>query len=332
MAAAVSLLVRLTTTPPDGADALRVTVPATGWPPRMLDSASPTASNDADGWSVTFFVFETPLQVAVIVAVPPAGRLVPVTVKVAVAWPTAIRLLAGTVATFVLFDERVTVAPEGPAGPVRVRVPVATPPPGIVDGETARVVSTGFETVSDAVFATPPAVAVSVTVAFASTPSVVTAAVAVFTPARTVTVAGRVAAWVLELVKATAVPPAGAFPASVTVRVAPVPPFTLVGETLAALITGAFTVSVAVLVTVPRTAVMTALALAGWGVVVTENVFVFVPEATVTEVGTVAAPVLPLESVTTFPPAGAFALSVTVPVDAVPPVTLVGLSETDERF
>lgn len=89
----------------------------------------------------------------------------------------------------------------------------------------------------------------------------------------------------------TPVPPAGAFPVRVTVRVAPVPPFTLVGETLAALMAGAFTVSVTVLVTVPRTAVITALALAGWGVVVTENVFVFVPEATVTEVGTVAAPV-----------------------------------------
>jgi hypothetical protein len=67
-------------------------------------------------------------------------------------------------------------------------------------------------------------------------------------------------------------------------------------------------------------------------VVETVNVFVFDPEATVTEVGTVAAPVFPLESVTTFPPVGAFALSVTVPVEAVPPVTLVGLSEIDERF
>lgn len=64
------------------------------------------------------------------------------------------------------------------------------------------------------------------------------------------------------------------------------------------------------------------------------NVFVFVPEATVTEAGTVAAPVLPLERVTIFPPVGAFALSVTVPVGAgvTPPVTLVGLSETEERF
>jgi hypothetical protein len=193
-ATAVSLLVRLTTTPPDGAAALRVTVPATGWPPRMFDSARPTACNDADGWSVRFAVFETPLQVAVIVVVPPAGRLAPVTVNVPVVWPAAISLLDGAVATPVLLDVSVTVAPEGPAGPVRVRLPVVVPPPGIVDGEIAMVVSAGFDTVRDAVFATPPAVAVSVTVAFASTPSVVTAAVAVFTPARTVTVEGSVAA------------------------------------------------------------------------------------------------------------------------------------------
>ena len=62
------------------------------------------------------------------------------------------------------------------------------------------------------------------------------------------------------------------------------------------------------------------------------KVFVVVPEATVTEAGTVATPVLPLERVTTFPPVGAFALSVTVPVEVVPPVTLVGLSVTVERF
>ena len=62
------------------------------------------------------------------------------------------------------------------------------------------------------------------------------------------------------------------------------------------------------------------------------NVFVFVPAATVTDDGTVAAAVFPLESVTTFPPVGAFALRVTVPVELVPPVTLVGLSDTAERF
>ena len=55
------------------------------------------------------------------------------------------------------------------------------------------------------------------------------------------------------------------------------------------------------------------------------------PVATVTLEGTVAAVVLLLESVTVAPPAGAGPLSVTVPVEEFPPVTLVGFSESDER-
>jgi hypothetical protein len=60
---------------------------------------------------------------------------------------------------------------------------------------------------------------------------------------------------------------------------------------------------------------------------VTVNVAVVAPAATVTVAGTVAAPVL-LDSVTVIPPAGAALVSVTVPVDEAPPVTLAGLSAT----
>src|SRR5881394_4090627 len=57
------------------------------------------------------------------------------------------------------------------------------------------------------------------------------------------------------------------------------------------------------------------------------NVAVVAPAATVTEVGTVAAGVLLLVNATTAPPAGAAALSVTVPVlFARPPVTVAGFS------
>ena len=63
---------------------------------------------------------------------------------------------------------------------------------------------------------------------------------------------------------------------------------------------------------------------------VTENVVivkvaVVAPASTVTFAGTVATEVRLLESVTTAPAAGAGPLSVTVPVDGVPPFTLAGL-------
>src|SRR5437773_108259 len=65
--------------------------------------------------------------------------------------------------------------------------------------------------------------------------------------------------------------------------------------------------------------------------VVIVNVALVAPAATVTLEGTVAAAVLLLESATVAPPAGAAPLNVTVPVeDCVQPITLVGLSVSDE--
>jgi len=65
--------------------------------------------------------------------------------------------------------------------------------------------------------------------------------------------------------------------------------------------------------------------------VLTVNVALVAPATTVTLEGTLPAAVLLLESVTSAPPDGAGPLSVTVPVeDCVPPMTLVGLSVSDE--
>src|SRR6266480_1379508 len=65
--------------------------------------------------------------------------------------------------------------------------------------------------------------------------------------------------------------------------------------------------------------------------VLTVKVALVAPAATVTLEGTVAAAVLLLESATCAPPAGAAPLNVNVPVeDCVPPITLVGLSVSDE--
>ncbi len=66
--------------------------------------------------------------------------------------------------------------------------------------------------------------------------------------------------------------------------------------------------------------------------VLTVNVALVAPAVTVTLEGALAAPLL-LESITCAPPVSAGPLSVTVPVeDCTPPVTLVGLSVSEERF
>jgi hypothetical protein len=65
--------------------------------------------------------------------------------------------------------------------------------------------------------------------------------------------------------------------------------------------------------------------------VLTVNVALVAPAATVTLNGTIAAAVLLVESATVAPPAGAGPLNVTVPVEGVPPMTLVGFSVSDER-
>jgi len=63
--------------------------------------------------------------------------------------------------------------------------------------------------------------------------------------------------------------------------------------------------------------------------VLTVNVALLAPAATVTLAGTLAAP-LSLVSSTCAPPVGAGPLSITVPIEEDPPLTLVGLSATDE--
>ena len=70
---------------------------------------------------------------------------------------------------------------------------------------------------------------------------------------------------------------------------------------------------------------------AAMALVLTVNDALVAPAATVTLAGTLAAVVLLLESATCAPPVGAGPLSVTVPVEEFPPVTLVGFNESEER-
>jgi hypothetical protein len=167
-------------------------------------------------------------------------------------------------------------------------------------------------------------------VLLAVTEVVVTVNVALVAPAATVTLAGTVATEVLLLVSVTAAPPAGAAPFKVTVPVDEVPPVTLVGLSVTLEGMGALTARFADFVVPLNTAEILTVAFAATGVVVIVNVALVVPAATVTLAGTVAAAVLLLVSVTAAPPAGAAPFKVTVTVEEVPPVTLVGLSVTLE--
>ena len=65
------------------------------------------------------------------------------------------------------------------------------------------------------------------------------------------------------------------------------------------------------------------------GFVVIVNVALLAPAATVTLDGTVAANVLSLLSDTSAPPTGAGPLSVTVPVEGLPPTTLDGFTPSE---
>ena len=169
--------------------------------------------------------------------------------------------------------------------------------------------------------------AVSVTVTGDATAEVDTANDALVAPAATVTLAGTDAA-ALPLVSVTGAPPLGAGALSVTVPVAPAPPTRLVGETASADRAGAtgvggLTVSVALRETPPDEAVTTASVWLVTAVVAAVNVRLVEPAATVTLAGTVAAAELS-ERLTTVPPEGAAALSVTVPVEELPPATVDG--------
>ena len=103
------------------------------------------------------------------------------------------------------------------------------------------------------------------------------------------------------------------------------PPVTLAGLTFSEETVGGITVSEAFRVAPPYDAEIVTDVDVATAMVVTLKVALVAPAATVTLAGTVAA-ALSLESATCAPPAGAGPFSVTVAVEAFPPVTLAGVS------
>jgi hypothetical protein len=152
--------------------------------------------------------------------------------------------------------------------------------------------------------------------------------VALVDPAGMVTLAGTTADTEL-LVRDTTMPPVGAIEVRVAVPVEDAPPFTLVGLTEMELSAAGVTVREAVAEVLFAVAVMVAVVLEATALVVMLKVAVVAPEATVTELGTAAALLL-LERLAENPAEGAGLARVTVPVEATPPATLVGLTATVE--
>lgn len=116
------------------------------------------------------------------------------------------------------------------AAPESVTVPVELAPPTTLVGASWTLDKVGGKMARVAEADLPPAVAVRVAEVFAATGMVEILTVAVDVPVATTRLDG-VLAEVEELLRVTVIPLVGAFPDSVTVPTAPVPPSTLAGVT-----------------------------------------------------------------------------------------------------
>src|SRR6266852_3248240 len=143
------------------------------------------------------------------------------------------------------------------------------------------------------------------TLVLLATALVLIAKVAEEVPAATVTVAGTVATPVLLLDRLTTAPPAGAFPANVTVPCEDDPPVTVAGFAVKVLSAGV-TVSVALCVAVLYVALIVTAVVAVTAPLVTLNVALVLPA-----------------------PTGAAAASVTVPTEPTPATTVLGDTDTE---
>jgi hypothetical protein len=146
-------------------------------------------------------------------------------------------------------------------------------------------------------------------------------------PVAITTDAGTVASTVLDdrvMVK----PPPGAAPFKVTVPTAVDPPGIGLGLTDTPVRVAGVIARVAVAVTPPREAEIVEFVDADTPVVATVKLAVVAPAGRATDAGVEAA--FPLaDRLTAIPPAGAGRLRVTVPVEGLPPTTVVGKTDTD---
>jgi hypothetical protein len=241
--------------------------------------------------------------------------------NLAVVDPAETVTVAGTVALELPEVKLMDVPPVG-ALPFRVTVPLDGCPPRTEVGEIVTIASSAGVTVRVAACFETPSLAVTVTGVEVETGVVLIEKLADVVPDDTVTVAGTVALGLLDD-RLTTIPPTPAGPVRVTVPADEIPPSTVVGETVTALIDATLITRIDVIVLAPTVPEIVACVVAATADVEIENEADVAPPATVIAFGGDALELLE-ESLTTVPPVGAGPFSVTVPVDGTPPTTEVG--------
>ena len=314
--AAVALLDNATLVPPAGAAFEIVTVHVV-----VEDAAGVVLPHCRDVTvicvvTVSVVGWVDPLRAAVIVAAWSDVTAAAVAVNVAVVAPAATVTDAGTVkAAVALLDNATLVPPVGAAFEIVTVHVVVEDAVGVVLPHCTDVTVICVVTVSVVGWVEPLRAAVMVAVWFDVTAAAVAVKVAVVAPAATVTDAGTVKAAVALLDNATLVPPVGAAFEIVTVHV--------VAEDAAGVVLPhckdvtvicVVTVSVIGLLDPLRVAVIVAVWSDVTAAVVAVKVAVVAPAPTVTEAGTVTAPVALLDNATLVPPSDAAFEIVTVHV------------------
>jgi len=173
---AALLEARVTVKPPAGAGPAKETDTDDDDPP-ITETGFTVTESIALLSTVTCADFDVPFADAVIVTCLSATTADVVTSKVADVAFRGTVTVAGTPAA-IASEESDTVKPPSGAGPVKVMVPVAVPPPIRLDGDNARVVTPLRIIVNEPDLLYPFAVAVTVTFASATTAVVATTNVA----------------------------------------------------------------------------------------------------------------------------------------------------------
>lgn len=275
-----------------------------------------------------------PLHVARTVALMLLGIVTVDAVKFALVAPAGTVTESGTV-TFGLDETNVTMAPSGPAGPLRVTLPVDAFPPTTTVGVNETAVGIDGVIVNVAVCVYPFAVADNTAVAVADTAVVGTDVLTNVCPAGTVTVAAGEASDRLEA-NATTKPPTGALHVMFTRNDVLVPPRTEVGVSTTLAGAGGRTLTTVDALTPARAAVTFTAVLAVTYKVLIPTLTVRDPVATevvLVVTGTPAASPKPstgLSDVTVNTHAdGAGPSNVTVAVPVLEPVMFAGLDVTE---